>query len=41
VVDAKDEAARRFYEHYEFRLFPGQQDRLFLPMDTVSRLRAP
>ncbi len=41
VVDAKDEAARRFYEHYEFQPFPGQQDRLFLPMDTVSRLRAP
>jgi len=36
VVDA---ASRSFYEHYEFRLLPGQQEKLFLPMDTIARLR--
>jgi len=37
VVDAKDEAAQRFYEHYGFRLLPAQQTRLFLLMATIER----
>ena len=32
VVDAKDEAAQRFYEHYGFMLLPGEKDRLCLPI---------
>jgi ribosomal protein S18 acetylase RimI-like enzyme len=27
VVDAKDEVAQRFYEHYGFTLLPGEQRR--------------
>ena len=38
VVDAKDEQARSFYEVYEFRPFPQQPGRLFLPMKRVARL---
>jgi len=39
VVDAIDEEAQRFYEHYGFVLLdiPGQR-RLFLPMKTVAKL---
>jgi GNAT superfamily N-acetyltransferase len=32
VVDAKDEAARRFYEHYGFTSLPGEARRLCLPI---------
>jgi ribosomal protein S18 acetylase RimI-like enzyme len=32
VVDAKDEVAQRFYEHYGFTLLPGEQRRLCLPI---------
>ena len=32
VVDAKDESAQRFYEHYGFTLLPGEQRRLCLPI---------
>ena len=32
VVDAKDEAAQRFYEHYGFTLLPGEVRRLCLPI---------
>ena len=35
VVDAKDEAARRFYEHHGFTVLPGASRRLFLPIDTA------
>jgi predicted GNAT family N-acyltransferase len=40
VVDAKNDAARRFYEHYEFVSLPGTPHRLFLPMHTVENLFA-
>ena len=32
VVDAKDETAQRFYEHYGFTLLPGEMRRLCLPI---------
>jgi GNAT superfamily N-acetyltransferase len=32
VVDAKDETAERFYEHYGFTLLPGDVRRLCLPI---------
>ena len=42
VVDAKDEAAQRFYEHHGFTLLPGDQRRLCLPIATaLQRLAAP
>jgi GNAT superfamily N-acetyltransferase len=31
VVDAKDDVARTFYEHFGFVALPGQSDRLLLP----------
>jgi ribosomal protein S18 acetylase RimI-like enzyme len=38
VVDAKDEAAQRFYEPYGFTLLPGEgRRRLFLPIDAALR----
>ena len=40
LVDAKNEAAASFYESYEFRRLPGQQERLFLPMAMLDRLFA-
>lgn len=38
VVDAKDEAARAFYEHYGFIGLPDQPNRLFCPMKTIAEL---
>ena len=38
VVDAIDEAARRFYLHYNFLPFPEHLNRLFLPMGTIAQL---
>jgi predicted GNAT family N-acyltransferase len=38
VVDAKDDAARRFYEHFEFMSLPDIPGRLFLPMKTIEKL---
>ena len=38
VVDAIDESAVRFYEHFDFIRFPDRRDRLFLPMKTVAAL---
>ena len=38
VVDAKDEAAKRFYEHFGFLSLPETPKRLFLPMKTIERL---
>jgi predicted GNAT family N-acyltransferase len=38
VVDAKDEAARQFYEHFEFVSLPDNPGRLFLPMKTIEQL---
>lgn len=38
VVDAKDDAARSFYEHYHFIRLPDFPHRLFLPMETLQKL---
>ena len=38
VVDAKDEAASRFYASYSFLQFPNNPRRLFLPMGTIEKL---
>jgi predicted GNAT family N-acyltransferase len=38
VVDAKNEAARRFYEHFDFLSLPGSPHRLFLPVRTIGTL---
>ena len=41
VVDAKDAAARRFYERYQFILLPESGRRLFLPMRVIAALELP
>ena len=38
VVDAKDDAARRFYERESFLSFPDRPTTLFLPMADIARL---
>ena len=38
VVDAKDEAASRFYQHLGFRTFISHPMRLFLPIAEAARL---
>jgi GNAT superfamily N-acetyltransferase len=38
VVEAKDEAARRFYERESFLAFPDQSMKLFRPMADIARL---
>ncbi|HAA30222.1 MAG TPA: GNAT family N-acetyltransferase [Cyanobacteria bacterium UBA8553] len=38
VVDAKDDKARTFYEHYGFIRFPVFSYRLFLTMTTIDKL---
>lgn len=37
LVDAKDEAAQRFYEHYGFTLLNGEERRLCLPIALAPR----
>ena len=37
VVDAKDEAAQHFYEHFGFTLLPGESRRSCLPIDAALR----
>jgi GNAT superfamily N-acetyltransferase len=37
LVDAKDETAQRFYEHYGFTLLPGEARRLCLPIAAALR----
>ena len=37
VVDAKDDAARAFYERFLFRAFPDQPHQLFLPLATLRQ----
>jgi ribosomal protein S18 acetylase RimI-like enzyme len=37
VVDAKDAAAQRFYEHYGFTRLPGEARRLCLPITAALR----
>jgi hypothetical protein len=41
LVDAKDEAAQRFYEHYGFTLLPDDVRRLCLPIATALRHHFP
>jgi hypothetical protein len=38
VVDAKDEAAARFYRHHGFQEFSGRAGRMFLPVATARRV---
>jgi predicted GNAT family N-acyltransferase len=38
VVDAKYDAAKRFYEHFGFLSLPETPNRLFLPIKTIERL---
>ncbi|MBI2999742.1 MAG: GNAT family N-acetyltransferase [Deltaproteobacteria bacterium] len=38
VVDAIDEPAVRFYQHFEFLPFSDKANRLFLPMKTIAGL---
>ena len=38
VVEAKDDAARAFYERFGFQRFLDREYRLYLPMTTVARL---
>jgi predicted GNAT family N-acyltransferase len=38
IVDAKDESARHFYEHFEFLSLPATPNRLFLPMKVIQKL---
>jgi GNAT superfamily N-acetyltransferase len=38
VVDAIDDAARRFYLHFDFLPFPASENRFFLPMALIARL---
>lgn len=38
VVDAKDEPAKSFYEHFEFVALPDIPNRLFLPMKMIEDL---
>jgi predicted GNAT family N-acyltransferase len=40
VVEAKDDQARSFYEHYQFSRFPDYSHRLFLMMDTIEKMLA-
>jgi GNAT superfamily N-acetyltransferase len=37
VVDAKDDSARTFYQHFGFMSFPGQPNRLLLPASALNR----
>ena len=38
VVDAKDEAAQRFYEHHGFTLLAGETRRLCLPIAAAQKV---
>lgn len=38
VVEAKDEKAVAFYQHYQFLQFPERLNRLFLPMKTIKAM---
>lgn len=37
MVDAKDDAAKRFYEHHQFERFVSRPQTLFLPLATALR----
>lgn len=38
IVDAKDDAARTFYERYDFHRFVDNPYRLYLPMGTIAQI---
>ncbi len=38
IVDAKNDAAKHFYQRFDFREFRDQPYRLFLPLKTISGL---
>lgn len=38
IVDALDDEARSFYKHYGFIALPGQEYKLFLPIETIQSL---
>ena len=38
IVDAKDDSAQRFYEHFDFMSLPDAPNRLFLPMKKIERM---
>ena len=38
IVDAKDDAARRFYENHDFQPFPEHPLRLYYLMQTIAEL---
>lgn len=38
IVDAIDDMAGRFYEHFGFQRFADREDRLYLPMRTIEQL---
>src|SRR3954468_8262098 len=38
LVDAKEDAAARFYRHFGFEAFAGRAARMFLPMATARRV---
>ncbi len=38
LVDAKDDSAQRFYEHFGFSLLPGETRHLVLPVATALQL---
>ncbi len=40
IVDAKNDAARSFYEKFGFQRFPATPNRLFLPLDPIIKSRA-
>ena len=40
IVDAKDDAARRFYERESFLPFPDKPMQLFRPMADLAKLFA-
>lgn len=41
IVDAKDEAAKRFYENHDFLAFEHEKFKLFIEMETIKRLFVP
>lgn len=38
LVDALNDQARAFYEHFGFMRLPGEESRLFLPIETIAGL---
>ncbi len=41
VVDAKDEAAKKFYESHDFLAFKNEKFKLFIEMETIKKLFIP